>query len=91
MYWNLNTDIECPKCGKKDTWNLQTHFMGEVMSCENFYALNEKVKELKGFTGEMNKDEDCFISDCPDCHEFFDYGATVVKGKVVKLYLLAEK
>lgn len=87
-YWNLNTNIKCPKCGKQSMWNLQTHFMGDDGSCVNEYKLGEKVKELKGVSVLLDGKNDDFIGSCPQCEKFFDFGSNIVKGRVNKVFIL---
>lgn len=90
-YWNLDTKIQCPACGKTTVWNLQTHFMGYLGSCEHFYKLNEEIDELEGVDVLLNGRIDDFIGDCEKCGKFFDIGAKIVKGKVKKVWILREK
>lgn len=87
-YWNLYTQIKCPKCNKQGRWNLQTHFMGDDGSCVNEYKLGEKVKELKVVSVLLDGKNDDFIGGCPHCEKFFDLGANIVKGRVEKVYIL---
>lgn len=87
-YWNLNTKLKCPYCGKASLWNLQTHFMGDFGSCLNEYKLNEKVDELKGTTITLDGKIDDFIGDCTYCNKFFDLGAVIKEGKVKRVYFL---
>lgn len=88
MYWNLNTRLKCPNCGKVSLWNLQTHFMGEVGSCLNNYKLKEKVEELKGVSVLLDGRIDDFIGDCEYCDKFFDLGGEIKDGKVEKVSFL---
>lgn len=90
MYWNLNTKMRCPSCGKASLWNLQTHFMGDFGSCVNVYKLDENVAELEGITLVLDGKIDDFIGDCPECGKFFDLGAKIVKGRVTKVWFLNE-
>lgn len=90
MYWNLNTKIKCPACGKTTLWNLQTHFMGDLGSCGHNYKLNQKIHELKGVNVVLDGRIDDFIGDCEKCERLFDVGAEIVKGKVVKVWILKE-
>ena len=91
QYWNLNIDLTCPKCGKKSEWNLQTHFMGQIGSCVNYYTLDQQIVELKGVTVKLNGENDDFIGDCEKCGEFFDLGAEIKKGKVMQVHFLEKR
>ncbi|KKQ41849.1 MAG: hypothetical protein US60_C0028G0004 [Microgenomates group bacterium GW2011_GWC1_37_8] len=86
MYWNLNTKLKCPNCGKSSLWNLQTHFLGDYGSCLNEYKLKEKVNELSNTSVTLDGKNDNFIGDCPNCDKFFDLGAEIVDGKVEKVF-----
>ena len=86
-YWNLNTKLNCPACGKNGLWNLQTHFMGDFGSCLNQYKLGQKIKELSNATVSLDGEEG-FCGDCPYCKKFFDLGGEINKGKVVKVFFL---
>lgn len=90
-YWNLDTKIKCPACGQTAVWNLQTHFMGYLGSCEHFYKLNAEIDELKGIDVLLDGRIDDFIGDCEKCGRFFDIGAKIVKGKVKKVWILSER
>lgn len=89
-YWNLDTKIKCPNCGKISVWNLQTHFMGYLGSCEHYYKLNESIEELKKVNIVLDGRIDDFIGDCEKCGKFFDIGAKVRKGKVEEVWILKE-
>lgn len=87
-YWNLYADWTCPACGavNKDA-ELQTHWMGEVMSCGNRYRLGEPVAELAGIAAATLPDAgDDFIGGCSDCGLFVDLGGRVVDGAVVEVW-----
>lgn len=88
QYWNLNTKVKCPNCGKTRVWNLQTHFMGDIGSCVNEYKLGEKVDELDTVSVVLDGTNDDFIGDCPNCDKFFDFGAEIVEGKVERVFIL---
>lgn len=87
-YWNLNTRIKCPNCGKNSMWNLQTHFMGDFGSCLNEYKLNEKVKELGNISVTLDGKNDDFIGSCDYCDKYYDFGADIKESRVEKVYLL---
>lgn len=89
QYWNLNTRLKCPNCGKARLWNLQTHFMGDFGSCLNEYKLKEKVEELKGVSLILDGRIDDFIGDCPNCDKFFNLGAEIINGKIEKIFILS--
>ncbi len=89
-YWNLDTKIKCPKCGKITVWNLQTHFMGYLGSSEHYYKLGEKIHELEGITVLLDGRVNDFNGDCEDCGRLFDVGAEIVKGKVKRVWVLRE-
>lgn len=80
-YWTI-TDINftCPSCKEVSVIDLQTHFMGEVGSCSNYYKLFEHVPELRNMSVTL---EDDFIGDCPKCKNFFDFGAEISDGMVI--------
>lgn len=88
MYWNLNAKITCPKCGKKDSWNLSTHFMGDIGSCSHEYKLREDVKELKGVNVLLDGRIDAFVGDCPKCEKVFDLGGDIVNGRVEEIFFI---
>lgn len=90
QYWNLNTQITCPHCNKTDVWNLQTHFMGDFGSCINEYSLGEKVAELGDMSVTLDGKLDSFIGECESCEKFFDFGAKIVKGKVMTVWQLED-
>jgi transcription elongation factor Elf1 len=81
QYWTLK-DIEftCPFCGEGSVVELQTHFMGEIGSCSNYYKLFERVPELRNMTISL---EDDFTVICPKCRNLFDCGAEIKDGVVV--------
>ena len=89
MYWNLTATVTCPECGavNKDT-NLQTHWMGEVGSCLNDYALGAPVDELKGV--DVAVPDDTLVGGCEKCHAAFDFEFAVKDGKVVGLWPAAK-
>lgn len=89
-YWNLDTEITCPSCGKVSMWNLQTHFMGYLGSCEHHYKLGESVYELEGMTILLDGKIDDFNGDCEECGKFFDVGAEIIKSKVKRAWILKE-
>ena len=91
MYWNLNTRIICPECRKKELWNLQTHFMGDYGSCINNYKLKENIPELKKVSVILDGRIDDFIGDCSNCGKFYDFGAEIIEGKVMKVWILNKK
>lgn len=90
-YWNLEAQVSCRKCGHVYTDDLQTHFMGEWGSCENYYEIDEPVEELKGVSVILNGENDDFISICPECKEAGDFGAEIVQGKVVRVWSLPSR
>ncbi len=88
-YWNLMVELTCPSCGEKGEWELQTHWMGEVGSCLNRYRLGEKVQELAGImSAAMDGANDSFISNCPSCKQYFDFGGAVKDEAVESVYVL---
>lgn len=89
-YWNLDTKIKCPKCGKTTLWNLQTHFMGEFGSYAHVYKLGEKIPELEGVDVTLDGRIDDFNGDCEECGKFFDVGAEIVEGAVKRVWILEE-
>ena len=89
-YWNLDTKMKCPNCGKTSIWNLQTHFMGYLGSFSHNYKLNAAIPELKEVSVILDGRIDDFIGDCPKCEKFFDLGAEIINGKVVKVWILKE-
>lgn len=86
-YWNLTADVECPK-GHRFTDELQTHFMGEGGSCSYHYRLGESVDELQGVSVMLDGRNDDFIGRCPECDEHYYYGAEIIDGRVVRVWLL---
>lgn len=91
MYWNLVTMVKCPHCGKRYKGDLQTHFMGSAGSCVNYYKLKEPVAELGDMSVTLDGNLDSFIEQCPRCEKFIDYGAKIIKGKVLKVWPLMSK
>ena len=91
MYWTLRTPgVECGSCHALAVTELQTHFMGEVGSCGNYYALGDEVAELQGVSAMMTgkRGDDDFIGGCDACDQYADYGAEVVAGRVLRVWLL---
>lgn len=91
MYWNLTTDLTCPRCGvvEKDAV-LQTHFMGDAGSCVHWYRLGEPVAELVGMAralmeGQGGRD---FLAYCEACGHYSDWGASIRDGAVVEVWPL---
>lgn len=89
-YWTVDTKMTCPGCGKTTTWDLQTHFMGYLGSCEHYYKLGEKVHELEGVTVLLDGRIDDFNGDCEKCGRFFNIGAEIVRGRVKRVWVLKE-
>ena len=87
-YWNLKATLLCPACGKKDTWGLQTHFMGYPGSYEHEYTPGETIPELQGVSVLLDGRIAAFSGDCPNCEALFDVGAEIVAGKVTSVFLL---
>ena len=90
MYWNLNTKMKCPGCGKISLWNLQTHFMGKYGSYRHNYKLKQRIPELRGTTVLLDGKIDDFAGDCIECNRFFDIGAEIVNGSVERIFILRE-
>ncbi len=90
MYWNLDTKIKCPGCGKTTLWNLQTHFMGDWGSYSHVYKLGEEIPELEGVNVALDGRIDEFKGDCEKCGRLFTIGADIVEGKVTKVWILKE-
>ncbi len=63
-YWNLDTKIKCPDCGKTTLWNLTTHFMGYVGSYSHVYKLGEEIPELEGVNVLLDGRIDNFNGHC---------------------------
>jgi hypothetical protein len=89
-YWTLKVIMPCPKCGKKNNFEFQTHFMGggDGGHCDNYYELHQEVIPLKGMTMTMNRDSDWFIDRCPYCETWFDMGADVENGRIRRVFAL---
>ncbi|MDO8618591.1 MAG: hypothetical protein Q7R49_01445 [Candidatus Daviesbacteria bacterium] len=90
MYWNLDTEMKCPKCGKTTLWNLQTHFMGDLGSFGHPYKLGEKIQALGNMTILLDGKINDFTGDCDKCGRFFDVGAEIVDGIVIRVWVLNE-
>jgi hypothetical protein len=91
MYWSLlDVTFTCPGCGAKVTDTVQTHFMGEVGSCSNYYRIGEMVPELEGCTVTLGPGHtrDEFIGKCDECSTFVDFGARIEGGIVVEVWPL---
>lgn len=89
-YWNLDTKIKCPKCKKTSKWNLQTHWFGgdTGLMCLDYYSLGEKIAALNNMTVTLDRSNDWFISDCPKCKAFFDFGAKIEDGIVKEVFII---
>lgn len=89
-YWSLNVRVTCPACGTEADDSLQTHFMGEFMSCDKFYELGEPVAELAGFSGIVKPPLDDFIGgncETDGCRaDYVIYGFEVADGRVMKVW-----
>src|SRR5258708_15758111 len=68
-YWNPTTKMAWPKCGQTTTWELQTHFMGELGSYSHMYTIGETIPELQGVSVLLDGRIDDFIGGCPNCKE----------------------
>ena len=91
MYWNLTVDFTCPvpDCGAENVGaELQTHWMGDVGSCSNRYAIGQSVDELDGIEAETlgPGGPDDLIGHCDSCQTFIDFGARVENGAVVEVW-----
>jgi len=89
-YWNFEAKMTCPRCGETTTWEMQTHFMGYVGSCENHYTIGETIPELQGVSVRLDGRIDDFSSDCPKCDAIFDVGAEIMEGKVIEVFILKQ-
>jgi hypothetical protein len=92
MYWNLMADVACPKCGKVERRELQTHWCGEAGSCVNRYELGQPVEELQGIEAANLPSDELFVTTCGTCPTensngyFFDCGARIENGAVVRVW-----
>jgi hypothetical protein len=90
MYWTLACEFTCPNCGEPQKGELQTHFMGDVGSCANYYNIGDEIPELQGITATLGPiDEgwpDDFIGTCFNCLGWIDFGAIIEDGKVMKVW-----
>ena len=92
MYWNLRADWTCPKGHEIKGDQLQTHFMGDVESCQNEYVIGEPVKELGDLTGTL--DREVFIGICDECDavnadtSWYELGARIEDGKVMEVWTI---
>jgi hypothetical protein len=90
QYWNLTAEVTCPHCGNVHEDTLQTHWMGEIGSCLNFYVLGERIPELHGIQAAvLDGVVDDFISDCRACGNWSIFGARIVDEAVVEVFPLA--
>lgn len=88
QYWNLTADFVCPKGHMNVGANLQTHYMGEIGSCSNWYKLNEPIPELAGITVTLGVGRvDDLIGDCDTCEKYYDFGARIVNGRVLEVWV----
>jgi hypothetical protein len=87
-YWNLkNVGFTCPECGALTSDDLQTHFMGDVGSCSNWYVTGQTIPELAGVSVTLGRGgPDTFIGGCPECDAIIDFGAKIVNGVVVEVW-----
>lgn len=90
MYWNLTVPcLICPECGALEVASdLQTHFMGDVGDCLNYYKIGEQVPNLRNMTGRLSDLGDCFVTNCNKCDAFLDYDGVVEKGVVTGVSLI---
>jgi hypothetical protein len=92
MYWTLeNVEFTCPKCGTEGTAHLQTHFMGEALSCLNYYSMGEKIPELGDMTVTLRPlDKETYLDDftgkCEACNTWVDFGGNIVNGTVTEVW-----
>lgn len=90
QYWNIEVTLTCPSCNKEITDNAQTHFMGEIGSCVNYYKVGENIPELHGCTILLGDYERGFADDltaiCPECDAFISCGARIESGVVLGVW-----
>lgn len=65
-YWNLMAEVACPRCGVSEERELQTHWMGDIGSCSNFYTIGQRVDELRNIERAVCDD---FIAECAGCEK----------------------
>ena len=73
---------------------MQTHFMGQIDSCTNYYQLGQDIPELDGFTGFLGplpegwvqSERDDLISFCEGCEATVDLAAFILTGKVMAVW-----
>lgn len=90
QYWNLEAEVKCPECGRVFVDNLQTHFMGQIESCQNTYQLGQNVPELQGVSVVLDGRINDFIGTC-ECGAFFDVAARIHMGKVMNVWVLPKR
>lgn len=92
QYWTLK-DVEfiCPHCGSKEKDNIQTHFLGDVGSCVNYYSIDEDIDELSGWSGTIEPPLDDFIGGCSNCKETVWFGALALNGHITNIWPLKEE
>ena len=86
-YWNLRADVRCP-VGHELSGDLQTHFMGDGGSCLYHYDMGEPVQELEGITVTLDARNDSLIAECKVCPAFYDFGAEIVEGRVMRVWYM---
>ena len=64
--------------------------MGDFGSYSHEYKLNQDIPELEGVDVVLDGRIDDFSGDCIKCGKFFDIGAKIAKGKVIKIWFLKE-
>ena len=48
QFWNLRLQYECPMCGSLENGELQTHWMGDLGSCLDYFELGAPIAQLRG-------------------------------------------
>lgn len=64
--------------------------MGDIGSFEHVYQLGQRTAELEGVTVILDSHINDFSGYCEACDRFFDVGADIVEGKVVRVWVLRE-
>ena len=88
MYWTVKAEAPCPECGSRRMRELQTHWLGEIGSCLNVYALGEPVLELEGIRTAVidGLGDRAFVDSCEDCKAFTHYGGRVEDESIVEVW-----
>ncbi len=75
-------------CGSSEDGELQTHWMGDLGSCLDYFELGAPIPQLRGIeAATLGQDgPDDFISICRLCGGLIDWGARIEDERVVRVW-----